>query len=159
MLRHAIKSLAPAQGAMPHGLPEHEWIHTGLDPHRKGLSQGGLEDIARTVMHQLRNGARTDWPDIIRLVSNSIEHVFILLVDCFIAPNPDRQPPRPGSLRPATDRGIEHVRAHCGKHIMDAAHQRRRVGAQIEVHFAWAYPMQQAVLTECDRFYLRGARQ
>src|SRR5207248_6424099 len=105
MLRYAIKSLAPAQGAMTHGLPEHERIHTGLDPHRKGLGQGGLENIARTVMHQLGNGASANRPDIVRLVSDRIEHVFILLVDRFIAPNPDRQPPRTGSLRPATDRG------------------------------------------------------
>src|SRR5437867_13263644 len=103
MLRHAIKGLAPAQSAVTHGLPEHERIHTGLDAHRKGLGQGGLENIARAVMHQLGNSARADWPDIIRLVSDRIEHMFILLVDRFIAPNQDRQPPRTGSLRPATD--------------------------------------------------------
>src|SRR5215813_6172574 len=94
MLRHAIKSLASAQSTVTHGLPQHEWIHTGLNPHRKRLGQGGLENIARAVMHQLSNGARTDWPDVIRLVSDSIEHMFILIVDRLITPNPDRQPPR-----------------------------------------------------------------
>src|SRR5215813_14903909 len=110
-------------------------------------------------MHQLGNGARPNRPDVVRLISNRIEHVFILVENRFIAPNPDRQAPRAGALWPATDRGVKHVRTQLGEYIMDAAYQRRRVSAQIKVDFARAYPRQQAVLAECDRFHLWGTRQ
>src|SRR5712691_10286537 len=110
-------------------------------------------------MHQLGDSASTDRADVVRLVSDSIEHMFILVVNRSVATDPDRQPPATGPVRPATDGSVQHVCAHLGEHVMDVANQRRRVSAQIEVDFAWAYPMQQAVLTESDCLYLWRAWQ
>src|SRR5947209_5795384 len=110
-------------------------------------------------MHQLGDSASTDWTDVVRLVPNSIEHMFILVINCSVATDPNRQPSATGPVRPATHWGVQHMRTHFGEHVMDVAHQRRRVGTQIEVDFARAYPMQEAMLTEGDRLYLWGTRQ
>src|SRR6266436_7042092 len=141
MLRHAVEGLASPQRAVAHGLPQHERVNTGFDPHGKRLGECSLENIAGAIMHQLGDSASTYWTDVVRFVSNSIEHMFILVINRSVATDPDRQPSATGPVRPATHWGVQHVRPHLGEHGMDVAYQRRRVGTQIEVNFTWAYPM------------------
>src|SRR5712691_7492899 len=159
MLRHAVEGLPSPQRAVAHGLPQHERVNASFDPHGKRLGERGLDNIAGAIMHQLGDGASTDWTNVVRFVSNSIEHMFILVINRSVATDPDRQSSATSPVWPATHWGVQHVRPRFGEHVMDVAHQRRRVGTQIEVNLTWAYPMQQAILTEGDRLHLWGTRQ
>src|SRR5262245_32722935 len=128
VLRQAVEGLSPTESPLAHGLPQHQWVNAGFNPHTKRLSHGRLDNIASTVMDQLGNGPGTDRPHVIGLVPNGIEHVFILIVNCSVTADPDRQPSAAGPTWPPTDWSVEDVRAHLGKHLMNAANQRRRVG-------------------------------
>src|SRR2546425_12923613 len=84
-------------------------------------------------MYQLRDGRRADRTHIPRLVTDGVEKQFVPIEALLSATYPDCQLAGCGSTRTAADRGIQHMNAPLGESRVDAAHDGRRIGRQVEI--------------------------
>ena len=79
-------------------------------------------------MHQLCHRAGADRPDIAGLVADRVEHFLVAVEDLLVTADPQCQPARRGTARPAADRRVEHIDMLFGEALVQLAHQGRRIG-------------------------------
>ena len=110
-------------------------------------------------MDQLRDRARADRADVIGLIADRAEHRLVALEDALVAPDPKREPPRLRPSRAAAHRGVQHVDPARPEHPVDPAHERGRVGREVEVDLARREPREEPLLAEGHRLDFWRARQ
>ena len=76
-----------------------------------------------------------------------------------VAADPDRQPSRLGARRPAAHWRIEQVQALFRVDLLRLAHERRRVGGEVEYGRALLEALYEAVLAQRHRLEFRRPRQ
>jgi hypothetical protein len=83
----------------------------------------------------------------------------VALEDGLVAANPQGQLAAPRTARAAADWRIQDAEAALAEAGVQAAHERWRVGAQVDVRAARPQPVEQAVLAERDRLHLGRSGQ
>ena len=154
MVRHSLEGASAPVSTLPHRLPERQRLHAGFDSHREHLRDSALEDVPGAVVHQLRDRARADRADVVGLVTYRVEHMLVPFVDELVSADPDGQVSRPSTLRSAAYGRIQYVSPLLAHHLVNAANQRRRAGAEVEVDLPRADTVLNAIFSERDGFYL-----
>src|SRR5439155_16019950 len=106
------------------------------------------------IVHELGDRAGADRADVARLVADRVEHLFVAVEDLLVAADPEGETPGGGAPRPTANRRIEHIDAFFAKAAVELAHQRRRVGREVEPGAAFRHPGKKAVGSEPDRLDL-----
>src|SRR5262249_58392691 len=71
--------------------PQWKRFDSGFDAESKHFGERSEYRVASGVVHELRHRAGTNRPDVRSLISNSVEHRLVAVVNGLVTPYPQRQ--------------------------------------------------------------------
>ena len=159
MLRQSFEHPPPPAGALADGQPQRQRVHAGLDAHCEHLGQGGLDDVAGAVMHQLGDRAAAHRPHIVGGVADGIQDGLVLVKDGAVAANPDGETPAGGAGGAAADGGVQHADAQGRNLVVYLPDEGGGAGAQVKVRLARRHTGHYAVLAQGHGCHFHRAGQ
>ena len=110
-------------------------------------------------MDQLGDGAAADGADVVGLVADAVEDGLAAVEDLLVAADPDGEVSGGRTAGSAADGRVEDLDAAGSGLFVDAADERGRAGAEVEVDLALTHALEDTVLAEADGLDLCGAWQ